>query len=120
MFPYPDRLVAIQINLEKSAIVITYPCLIPFNCYRICYISSYINFLYQCPGSHINQVQKSIATAKHGHALLAGRGYVTPQDVKSIAPDILRHRIIITYEAEAEEKTSDDIVRQILENVKVP
>ena len=61
-----------------------------------------------------------LANGARAHALLAGRGYVTPQDVKSIAPDILRHRIIITYEAEAEEKTSDDIVRQILENVEVP
>jgi MoxR-like ATPase len=61
-----------------------------------------------------------LANGARAQALLAGRGYVTPQDVKSIAPDILRHRIIITYEAEAEEKTSDDIVRQILENVEVP
>jgi MoxR-like ATPase len=53
-------------------------------------------------------------------ALLAGRGYVTPQDVKSIAPDVLRHRVIVTYEAEAEEKSSDDIVKQILDNVEVP
>jgi MoxR-like ATPase len=61
-----------------------------------------------------------LATAAKAHALLAGRGYVTPQDVKSIAPDILRHRVIVTYEAEAEEKSSDDIVKQILDNVEVP
>jgi len=61
-----------------------------------------------------------LANGARAHALLSGRGYVTPQDIKSVAPDILRHRIIITYEAEAEEKTSDDIVRQILENVEVP
>lgn len=61
-----------------------------------------------------------LANAARGSALLGGRGYVTPQDVKSIAPDILRHRVIVTYEAEAEEKTSDDIVRQILDNVEVP
>jgi len=61
-----------------------------------------------------------LAQAAKAHALLAGRGYVTPQDVKSIAPDILRHRVIVTYEAEAEEKTSDDIVKQILDNVEVP
>jgi MoxR-like ATPase len=61
-----------------------------------------------------------LATAAKANALLAGRGYVTPQDVKSIAPDILRHRVIVTYEAEAEEKSSDDIVKQILDNVEVP
>ena len=57
--------------------------------------------------------------AKAG-AFLAGRGFVTPQDVKDIAPSILRHRVIITYEAEAEEQTSDDIVRTILDHVPVP
>ncbi|MDX1775938.1 MAG: MoxR family ATPase [Desulfobulbales bacterium] len=61
-----------------------------------------------------------LAHAAKANALLAGRGYVTPQDVKSVAPDILRHRVIVTYEAEAEEKTSDDIVKQILDNVEVP
>ncbi len=61
-----------------------------------------------------------LANASKANALLAGRGYVTPQDVKSIAPDILRHRVIVTYEAEAEEKNSDDIVKQILDNVEVP
>ena len=58
--------------------------------------------------------------ASKANAFLNGRGYVTPQDVKSIAPDILRHRVIITYEAEAEEKTSDDLVKLILDNVEVP
>ena len=53
-------------------------------------------------------------------AFLAGRGYVTPHDVKSIAPDVLRHRVIITYEAEAEEKTSNDVVRAVLDHVPVP
>jgi MoxR-like ATPase len=53
-------------------------------------------------------------------AFLAGRGFVTPQDVKTIAPDVLRHRIIITYEAEAEEKTSEDVVRTVLDHVAVP
>ncbi|MBU0728995.1 MAG: MoxR family ATPase [Proteobacteria bacterium] len=61
-----------------------------------------------------------LAMAARAVALLAGRGYVTPQDVKTIAPDVLRHRVIVTYEAEAEEKTSEDIVRQILESVEVP
>jgi MoxR-like ATPase len=53
-------------------------------------------------------------------AFLAGRGYVTPQDVKDIAPEVLRHRIIITYEAEAEEKTSEDVVRMLLDHIPVP
>ena len=54
------------------------------------------------------------------YALLQGRGYVTPQDVKSIGMDVLRHRLIISYEAEAEEKTSEDIVQQIFDTVEVP
>jgi MoxR-like ATPase len=61
-----------------------------------------------------------LAMAGRGHALLEGRGYVTPQDIKSIAMDVLRHRVMITYEAEAEEKTSEDVVRQILDRVDVP
>ena len=58
-----------------------------------------------------------LAMAARANALVEGRGYVTPQDVKTIAPDVLRHRVILTYEAEAEEKSSDDLVRQILANV---
>ncbi len=54
------------------------------------------------------------------HAFLQGRSYVTPHDIKSIAPHILRHRLVLTYEAEAEGKTSDQIVRHILDNVPVP
>src|SRR5210317_1081690 len=61
-----------------------------------------------------------LANGAKANALLAGRGYVTPQDVKSISPEILRHRVIVTYEAEAEEKTSDDIVKHILDNIEVP
>ncbi len=54
------------------------------------------------------------------NAFLDGRGYVVPQDVKDLAPDVLRHRIATTYEAEAEEKTSDDIIQTILQQVRVP
>ena len=54
------------------------------------------------------------------HAMLAGRSYTSPHDVKSIAADVLRHRIIVTYEAEAEEQNSDDVVETILNNVHVP
>lgn len=61
-----------------------------------------------------------LAMASKANALIEGRGYVTPQDVKTIALNVLRHRVIITYEAEAEEKTSEDIIEQILETVDVP
>jgi len=53
-------------------------------------------------------------------AFLAGRGYVVPQDVKDVAMEILRHRVILTYEAEAEEKTAEDIVKTVLDHVPVP
>ncbi len=58
--------------------------------------------------------------AARAHAFLRRRGYVSPEDVKAIAPDVLRHRIILSYEAEAEGKTVEQITRQILEHVKVP
>ena len=61
-----------------------------------------------------------LATGAKAMAFLAGRGYVTPQDVKDIAPDVLRHRVIISYEAEAEEKTSDHVVQYVLDHVEVP
>jgi len=58
--------------------------------------------------------------AARANAMLRGRAYATPQDVKEIAHDVLRHRIIVTYEAEAEEITSDDIVSRILRELPVP
>jgi MoxR-like ATPase len=61
-----------------------------------------------------------LAMAARAQALLQGRGYVTPQDVKSIALDVLRHRVIPTYEAEADEKTPEDLVSRILDTVDVP
>ncbi len=61
-----------------------------------------------------------LAVAAKAYAFLQGRGYVTPQDVKSIGMDVLRHRVIITYEAEAEEKTSEDIVKTIFNELAVP
>ena len=61
-----------------------------------------------------------LALAAKAHALLDGRGYVTPQDVKSIAWDVLRHRVVVTYEAEAEEKTSEEIIQAVLDAVEVP
>lgn len=62
----------------------------------------------------------SLTLAAKGWAFLQGRGYVTPQDVKTIAMDVLRHRVIVSYEAEAEGKTSEDIVQEILDTLPVP
>ena len=61
-----------------------------------------------------------LTLASKAYAFLQGRGYVTPQDVKSIGMDVLRHRVIISYEAEAEEKTSEDIVKKIFDEIEVP
>jgi MoxR-like ATPase len=61
-----------------------------------------------------------LGMAARAHAFLSGRGYVTPQDVKSMAPDVLRHRIILSYEAEAEEKQPDDLIKIVLERIEVP
>ena len=62
----------------------------------------------------------ALAACARAHAFLRGRSFVTPEDVKAIGPDVLRHRILITYEAEAEEITSDHVVRRIFETVRVP
>ena len=61
-----------------------------------------------------------LTLAARAHAFLNGRGYVTPQDVKSIAPDVLRHRVIPSFEAEAEDMTSDKIVSTLLNELPVP
>lgn len=61
-----------------------------------------------------------LALAAKAHAFIKGRGFVTPQDVKSIGMDVLRHRVIITYEAEAEEITAEDVVQKIFDTVEVP
>lgn len=61
-----------------------------------------------------------LEAASRAYAFLSGRGYVTPQDVKSMAPEVLRHRILLSYEAEAEGKTTDDIIHILLERVEVP
>jgi MoxR-like ATPase len=61
-----------------------------------------------------------LSVASRGRAMLNGRGYVVPQDVKDVALDVLRHRVLLTYEAAAEEKSSVDILRQILDTVEVP
>ncbi len=58
--------------------------------------------------------------AAKAHAFLRHRGYVTPEDVRSIGMDVLRHRLIVTYEAEAEEVSAEDVVRKILNKIEVP
>ncbi len=62
----------------------------------------------------------NLALAAKAYAFIKRRGYVTPQDIKSIGPDVLRHRVIASYEAEAEEKTSEDLVKRIFDEVEVP
>ncbi|MGH7718554.1 MAG: AAA family ATPase [Gemmatimonadaceae bacterium] len=61
-----------------------------------------------------------LAQGARAHAFLRGRNFVTPDDVKAIAPDVLRHRVLTSYEAEAEEVSSDEIVRRILSTIESP
>jgi MoxR-like ATPase len=61
-----------------------------------------------------------LEAAARAQAFLNGRGYVTPQDVKSMAPEVFRHRIILSYEAEAEGRTTDNIIHELLERIEVP
>jgi len=61
-----------------------------------------------------------LTVAAKAYAFIKGRGYVTPQDVKTVGRDVLRHRVIVSYEAEAEDLTSEDIIRKIFDQVEVP
>ena len=61
-----------------------------------------------------------LAQTAKAHAFIQGRGFATPDDVKAVAMDVLRHRVIVTYEAEAEELSSEDVVQRVLEGVPVP
>lgn len=61
-----------------------------------------------------------LTQAAKAYAFLDGRGYVTPEDVKEMGPDVLRHRILLTYEAEAENVTTEDIIKKIFATVEVP
>jgi len=61
-----------------------------------------------------------LTLASKAHAFLRGRGYVTPEDVKSVAFDVLRHRIILSYEAEAEDVTTEEIIQRVLDTIEVP
>jgi len=62
----------------------------------------------------------ALAQASRAHAFLRGRAYVVPEDVRALAPDVLRHRIVLTFEAEAEDVTSDDVVAKVLAALRVP
>jgi MoxR-like ATPase len=81
---------------------------------------------YQLSMKHLIQFGASpratimLTLAAKAWAVLQGRGYVTPQDVKSIGPDVLRHRMILSYEAEAEGVTSDELIKKILDTIPVP
>jgi MoxR-like ATPase len=61
-----------------------------------------------------------LVQAARAHAFLRHRGYVTPEDIKAVGPDVLRHRVILSYEAEAEEVTSDEVVRRVFDAIEVP
>ena len=74
--------------------------------------------LIEC-GASVRASINLIKVAK-ANALLAGRNYISPHDVKSIAHEVLRHRLLLSYEAEAENKTADDIITTILDNIEVP
>ena len=62
----------------------------------------------------------ALAQAARAHAFLSGRAYVVPDDVRALAPDVLRHRVVLTFEAEAEDLTTDDVVAKVLGAVRVP
>jgi MoxR-like ATPase len=62
----------------------------------------------------------ALVRASRGHALLSGRDFVTPHDVKSLTRDVLRHRVIVSYEADAEGLSADDILGRILDHIPVP
>ena len=59
-------------------------------------------------------------SACHVAAFLRGRDYGTPEDVRALAPDVLRHRIVLTFEAEAEDLTTDDVVARLLAAIRLP
>ena len=62
----------------------------------------------------------ALAQTSRAHAFLRGRDYVSPDDVKALAPDVLRHRVLLTYEAEAENVTQDEVIARILDAVPAP
>jgi MoxR-like ATPase len=81
-------------------------------------VTAHLRNLIRCGASPRGTI--NLALASKANAFLQSRDYVTPNDVKALAPDILRHRILLSYEAEAEGVTTDDIVRQLLDKLPVP
>lgn len=81
-------------------------------------VAPHLKLLIRCGASPRGTI--NLALASKAYAFLAGRNYVTPNDVKQLAPDILRHRILLSYEAEAEGTTTEDVVKQLLEKLPVP
>ena len=81
-------------------------------------VTAHLKNLIRCGASPRGTI--NLALASKANAFLQSRDYVTPNDVKALAPDILRHRILLSYEAEAEGVTTDDIVRQLLDKLPVP
>jgi len=78
----------------------------------------HLKLLIRCGASPRGTI--NLALAAKAYAFLAGRNYVTPQDIKDLAPDILRHRILLSYEAEAEGISSEDVIKQLLDKLPVP
>ena len=78
----------------------------------------HLKLLIRCGASPRGTI--NLALASKALAFLNGRNFVTPNDVKQLAPDILRHRVLLSYEAEAEGKTSEDVIRELLEKLPVP
>ena len=62
----------------------------------------------------------NLILASKARAFVEGRGYITPEDVRYIGKDVLRHRVILTYEAEAEELTSEDIIQRLFDSIEIP
>jgi MoxR-like ATPase len=82
------------------------------------HIAPHLKLLIRCGASPRGTI--NLALASKAHAFLQGRNYVTPQDIKDLAPDILRHRILLSYEAEAEGVTSEEVVKTLLDKLPVP
>ncbi|MDD5439871.1 MAG: MoxR family ATPase [Candidatus Omnitrophica bacterium] len=100
-------------KLEKYILDIVFATRVPKK-YKLEELTAFIHYG-ASPRATIN-----LTLAAKAYAFIQGRGYVTPQDIKMIGPDVLRHRVIVSYEAEAEEKTSDDLIKRIFEEVEVP
>ena len=62
----------------------------------------------------------ALSSCARAHALINGRAFVTPDNVKAIGPDVLRHRVLLTYEAEADDLDADRVIKQVFERVKTP